>query len=69
MGKIFQITIKYTKGPHNITNGRKIYQMAVRYTKWPLNRPPPSFSRPSKIYPNRDFWFENTYICHLATLF
>jgi hypothetical protein len=36
----------------NIRNYRKIYQMAV-------NIPTLSITRPSKIYPNWDFWFEN----------
>jgi hypothetical protein len=35
--------MKYTKWPQNIPNGHKIYIIA----------------RPSKIYPNWDFWFEN----------
>jgi hypothetical protein len=63
--KIHQITIKCTKWPQNIPNGHKIYQMATKYTKWPQNRPngheniPTSIiARPSKIYPNWDFWFE-----------
>jgi hypothetical protein len=33
--------------------------MATKYTKWPYNVPTPSMARPSKIYPNSDFWFEN----------
>jgi hypothetical protein len=33
--------------------------MATKYTKWPYNIPTFSILRPSKIYPNRDFWFEN----------
>jgi hypothetical protein len=35
-----------------IPNGRKIHQMALKYTTF-------SIARPSKIYPNWDFWFEN----------
>jgi hypothetical protein len=31
-GKIYQITIKCTKWPQNIPNGRKIDQMAITYT-------------------------------------
>jgi hypothetical protein len=53
---IYQITTKYTKWPQNIPNGRNI-------TKLSLNRPTYSIARPSKIYPNWDFWLE---ICHLA---
>jgi hypothetical protein len=37
--------------------------MAVKYTKWPYYIPIFSIARPSKIYPNWIFWFEN-----LATL-
>jgi hypothetical protein len=33
--------------------------MATKYTKWPKNRPTCSIARPSEIYPNWDFWFEN----------
>jgi hypothetical protein len=52
-GKIcIPITIKCTKLPQNILNGRK--------TDKRLKNIPTSFiSRPSKIYPSRDFWFEN----------
>jgi hypothetical protein len=37
--------------------------MAVKYTKWPSYIPNSSIARPSKIYQNWIFWFEN-----LATL-
>jgi hypothetical protein len=30
--------------------------MVVKYSKWPQNIPT---YKASKIYPNRDFWFEN----------
>jgi hypothetical protein len=43
-GEIYQIATKYAKWPQNITNGRKIHK---------------HFPRPSKIYPNCDFWSEN----------
>jgi hypothetical protein len=33
--------------------------MAVKYNKSPKNIPTFSIARPSKIYPNCDFWFEN----------
>jgi hypothetical protein len=43
-----------------------MYQKAIRYTnllssilKGPQNMPPFSNTRPSKIYRNWDFWFEN----------
>jgi hypothetical protein len=36
----------------NISNGRKIDQMVIKYSRF-------SITRPSKIYPNWDFWFEN----------
>jgi hypothetical protein len=29
------------------------------YTKWTWNMPTSSTSRPSRMYPNLDFWFEN----------
>jgi hypothetical protein len=32
------------------------------------NIPTFSISRTSKNYPNGEFWFENTYMYHLATL-
>jgi hypothetical protein len=55
--------VKYTKTG-------KIYQITIKYTKWKQNRPkwPSSIARPSKTYPNWEFWFENTNIYHLATL-
>jgi hypothetical protein len=46
------MTIKYTKWPQNISNGRKIDQMVKKYIIF-------SNLSPSKIYPNLDFWFEN----------
>jgi hypothetical protein len=33
--------------------------MAVKYFKGPLTVPTFSIRRPSKIYPNLDFWFED----------
>jgi hypothetical protein len=44
--KMYQMVIKYPKYPENIPNGHKLYK---------------TFSnlRPSKVYPNWDFWFEN----------
>jgi hypothetical protein len=50
--KIFKMATKYTKWPQNIPNGHKIYQMATKYIKYTI-------ARPSKFYPNWDFWFEN----------
>jgi hypothetical protein len=38
---------------------KTIYQMAVNYTKWPKNIPTFSIPRPSKLYPNWDFWSKN----------
>jgi hypothetical protein len=37
-----------------IPKWRKIYQITTKYTKWSYN-----ISNGRKIYPNRDFWFEN----------
>jgi hypothetical protein len=39
--------------------------MAVKYSKWAYNIATFCIPRPSKIYPNFDFWFENN---PLATL-
>jgi hypothetical protein len=36
-------------------NGTK----AIKQTKWLLNIPTSFVARPSKIYPNLEFWFEN----------
>jgi hypothetical protein len=46
----YQMVTKYTKWPQNIPNDRKIDQMAIKYT---------NIARPSKIYPNWDFWLQN----------
>jgi hypothetical protein len=61
LGKIYQITIL-------------IYQMATKYTSYMATKyikwtekgqtainyiPTSSIERPSKIYPKKDFWFEN----------
>jgi hypothetical protein len=50
---------KYTKWPQTIPNDHKLYQMALKLSKWSLNIPTFSIPRPSKIYPDWDFWFEN----------
>jgi hypothetical protein len=52
MGKIYQMTSNYTKLPCIMPNGHKIFQMIINITTL-------SIPRPSKIYPNWDFWFEN----------
>jgi hypothetical protein len=41
--------------------------MAIKYTKT-KNIPTASIARPSQIYPNLDFWFENVVSYYLATL-
>jgi hypothetical protein len=57
---------KYTKLPINfkitikILNDVNIFRMPIEYANFFI-------SRPSKIYPNWDFWFEMK-TCHLATL-
>jgi hypothetical protein len=51
--KIYQISNNYTKCPLNITKGCKIDHVSIKYTNTS------SIARPSKIYPNLDFWFEN----------
>jgi hypothetical protein len=53
--------VQNTKLPKNIPNGRRIDQMAGELTKWLYNIPVSSIARPSKIYPNWDFWFENNF--------
>jgi hypothetical protein len=45
--QMHQMVIKNPKCSENIPNGHKIYQHF------------PIYVRPSKIYPNCDFWFEN----------
>jgi hypothetical protein len=51
---------KYTKmGEVCIPNGHKMYQMAGGATKWAYNTPTSSIAKPSKIYSNWDFGFEN----------
>jgi hypothetical protein len=48
-----------------IPNGHKLYQMAVKYSKRSLNIQTFFIPRPSKIYPNWDFYLKTN---HLATL-
>jgi hypothetical protein len=50
---------KCTKSTQNVPNGRKISQSFLKYYKWPQNISTFTHLRPSKIYPNWDFWFEN----------
>jgi hypothetical protein len=51
-GKMFQ---NGKSVPQNVPNNHKMYKMAVCM----YNIPPSSIARPSKIYPNWYFWFEN----------
>jgi hypothetical protein len=46
------MTIKYTKWPYNISNGRKIDQMVIKYTKI-------FYSKTLQNLPDWDFWFVN----------
>jgi hypothetical protein len=46
---------KYTKWPLNVPNGHKIQHLDKIIQKIPAS----SIARPSKIYTNLDFWFEN----------
>jgi hypothetical protein len=48
----------YTNRPYIIPNGRKTFQMVINIQTFFI-------LRPSKIYPNLDFWFQTN---HLATL-
>jgi hypothetical protein len=50
--KIYQIVIQ-------LPNAHKIFQMALIYSKWPQNMQTFFVPRPSKIYPNLNFWSEN----------
>jgi hypothetical protein len=51
---------KYTKlALHKLPNRHKIYQMTIIYSKWLQNIPSFPIQRSSKIYSNKDFWFEN----------
>jgi hypothetical protein len=49
----------YTKWPQTVPNGHKLYQLIKKYSKWSQNITTFSVRRPYKIYPNRNFWFEN----------
>jgi hypothetical protein len=46
--EIYQISTKYTKWLQCVPNGHKIDLRAIKYAS--------SIARPSKIYPNWDFW-------------
>jgi hypothetical protein len=50
---------KYTKRPQNVPKDHKIYQMVGKLTECPLDILTSSIERPSKIYTNWDFCFEN----------
>jgi hypothetical protein len=50
--KIYQMAVKYFQWPQNISNGRKIDQVLIKIPRF-YN------ARPTKIYPNWNFWFEN----------
>jgi hypothetical protein len=49
----------YTKSPQTIPNCYKIYQIALKYSKGSYNIPIFIIPRPTKTYPNWDFWYEN----------
>jgi hypothetical protein len=50
---------KWTKWAQNVPNCHKISPMSAKYSKRPQNIFTFSNQRPSKIYPNWDFWFQN----------
>jgi hypothetical protein len=65
---MYQNEGKFTKLPLNypmaLKYGHNTFQMAIEYTNFflsmaLLNLPTFFFPRPSKIYQNLDFWFEN----------
>jgi hypothetical protein len=43
-----------TKLPQNTPNGHKLYQKDIKYSRWSFSIP-----RPTKVYPNWDFRYEN----------
>jgi hypothetical protein len=46
--------------PQTLPNCHKIYKNGTKiYSIWSQIRPTFSILRPTKIYPNRDFWYEN----------
>jgi hypothetical protein len=51
--------MKIYQMPTKLLNGHKMYQIAVKYSKWSYNIPSFFIPRPSKIYPNWYFWYEN----------
>jgi cytidylate kinase len=57
-GKIYRITTNYTKYPQSTTKDRKSVYKIIQ----------PLSARPSKIYPNLDFWFENKPSANLMLL-
>jgi hypothetical protein len=48
-----------------LPNGSTIYEIVVKYAEWSYNITIFPIPRPTKMYPNWDFWYK-TY--HLATL-
>jgi hypothetical protein len=50
-----QINTKLPNDHKILSNGHNIFQICVKYVGIPTF----SILRPSKIYPNWDFWFEN----------
>jgi hypothetical protein len=58
-GTWYQNRKKWTKWAPNVPNCHKISPMSAKYSKRPQNIFTFSNQRPSKIYPNWDFWFQN----------
>jgi hypothetical protein len=52
MGKIYQMTINYTKPPYNMPNGHKIFKMIKKYSNI-------FHSKAHQNLPKLGFWFEN----------
>jgi hypothetical protein len=48
-------TYQHLQRTKNVPNDNKICEMVTKYT----NQHMYSMARPSKIYPNYDFWFQN----------
>jgi hypothetical protein len=63
--------VQHTKTGKIYPNYLKLYQMAINFTKWQRKRPNGLKNYkyvPFIARPNRDFWFENIGMYHLATL-
>jgi hypothetical protein len=66
---LITITIVFPGKVDSMSVPNRIPKFSVQYTKTGKHFVPTVFiPRPSKIYPDRDFWYENIPTYHLATL-